>query len=280
VRVYYTTDGTEPTTNSASWSYTTNFSENINFTKGQQGLAVGTYNIKASAKNSLGWSDLSDMATFTIECQDPAPTTPNITMSPSVICTGSTAELLINNYAENLKYTLYKVNGETVVEEKTLETYTEGEITKAKYSGFKKSGNYMIKATNPCEIEATSQTVSLTVIDGNAVSIEPATATTNPWVPVEFTVTSNNTLPYTLQYLDANDKDVTADMVVVKNGNSYSVKIPRPDGEYTDVEWGYSNDSKGETSYTVKVSQESAGVTCGSNTQLNITLQDTFDDCD
>jgi hypothetical protein len=113
------------------------------------------------------------------------------------------------------------------------------------------------------------------VIDAaEGVSIEPTSKTTNPWVPVEFRIINNNKIPYTLTYYDAGGNDVSEDMVVVKNGDNYSLKIPRPEG------WETGNAPAETTTYTVKVTQQSGDVTCESNSSLTIRLEDTFDDCD
>ena len=265
VRVYYTTDGTEPTTNSNYWTFDTNFSENRNFTRLKEGLAIGNYKIKASAYNSLGWSELSDMAMFDINCVDPNPSTPNISLDKSTICAGETATITVNNIEQGVSYKLYKINGETTL---VSETMTDGAFT-----GINSSGNYAVKATNNCGIEATSQTITLTVVETTGVSITPTTATTNPWVAVEFTVTSNTGTPYTLEYTDDQDVDVASSMVIHQEKDSYSLKIPRPS------DWDKVNAQQGPATYKVNVIQKAGDTECASQS-LTITLVDTFDICD
>lgn len=275
IKIYYTTDGTEPTTSSAGWEYEINptITSNVNFTRSKADLPLGEYKIKVSAMNEIGWSDLSDMASFIIECIDPEPAIPNISINNSAICAGSNATITVHNVADNVKYELYKVNGST--ELVNIEFVKTPDTTEGTFSGIRTAGNYIVKASNNCEVETVSSQVTLTVIDAaEGVSIEPTSKTTNPWVPVEFRIINNNKIPYTLTYYDAGDNDVSENMVVVKNGDNYSLKIPRPEG------WETGNASAGTTTYTVKVTQQSGDVTCESNSSLTITLNDTFDDCD
>lgn len=275
IKIYYTTDGSEPTTSSASWEYEINptITSNVNFTRSKAGLDLGEYKIKVSAMNEIGWSDLSDMASFIIECIDPEPAIPNISINNSAICAGSNATITVHNVADNVKYELYKVNGST--ELVNIEFVKTPDTTEGTFSGIIYAGNYIVKASNNCEVETVSSQVTLTVIDAaEGVSIEPTSKTTTPWVPVEFRIINNNKIPYTLTYYDAGDNDVSEDMVVVKNGDNYSLKIPRPEG------WETGNAPAETTTYTVKVTQQSGDVTCESNSSLTIRLEDTFDDCD
>lgn len=275
IKIYYTTNGTEPTTSSASWEYEINpaITSNVNFTRSKADLPLGEYKIKVSAMNEIGWSDLSDMASFIIECIDPAPAIPNISINNSAICAGNNATITVHNVADNVEYELYKVNGST--ELVNIQFVKTPDTTEGTFSGITAAGNYIVKASNNCEVETVSSQVTLTVIDAaEGVSIEPTSKTTTPWVPVEFRIINNNKIPYTLTYYDAEDNDVSEDMVVVKNGDNYSLKIPRPEG------WLTGNASAGTTTYTVKVTQQSGDVTCESNSSLTITLNDTFDDCD
>ena len=274
IKIYYTTDGTEPTTSSAFWEYEINptITSNVNFTRSKADLALGEYKIKVSAMNEIGWSDLSDMASFIIECIDPAPAIPNISINNSAICAGNNATITVHNVADNVEYELYKVNGST--ELVNIQFVKTPDTTEGTFSGITAAGNYIVKASNNCEVETVSSQVTLTVIDAaEGVSIEPTSKTTTPWVPVEFRIINNNKIPYTLTYYDAEDNDVSEDMVVVKNGDNYSLKIPRPEG------WLTGNASAGTTTYTVKVTQQSGDVTCESNSSLTITLNDTFDNC-
>lgn len=274
IKIYYTTDGSEPTTSSAFWEYEINptITSNVNFTRSKAGLDLGEYKIKVSAMNEIGWSDLSDMATFVIECIDPEPAIPNISINNSAICAESNATITVHNVADNVKYELYKVNGST--ELVNIEFVKTPDTTEGTFSGIIYAGNYIVKASNNCDVETVSSQVTLTVIDAaEGVSIEPTSKTTNPWVPVEFRIINNNKIPYTLTYYDAGGNDVSEDMVVVKNGDNYSLKIPRPEG------WETGNASAGTTTYTVKVTQQSGDVTCESNSSLTIRLEDTFDNC-
>lgn len=274
IKIYYTTNGSEPTTSSAFWEYEINptITSNVNFTRSKADLPLGEYKIKVSAMNEIGWSDLSDMASFIIECIDPAPAIPNISINNSAICAGSNATITVHNVADNVEYELYKVNGST--ELVNIPFVKTPDTTEGTFSGITTAGNYIVKASNNCEVETVSSQVTLTVIDAaEGISIEPTSIATTPWVPVEFRIINNNKIPYTLTYYEGVN-DVSEDMVVVKNGDNYSLKIPRPEG------WATGNASAGTTTYTVKVTQQSGDVTCESNSSLTITLDDTFDDCD
>lgn len=265
IKIYYTTNGTEPTTSSAFWEYEINptITSNVNFTRSKADLPLGEYKIKVSAMNEIGWSDLSDMATFVIECIDPEPSIPIISFGEKTICSGSSTYIEIGNVDAGLRYSLYK-DGE-LMEDKIL--------TDGKFTGISEAGIYTVKAMNNCDIESTSPAIELLVIDANSITITPTTASTNPWVPVNFTVKSTSGNPYKLVYKDDKNADVTAEMVVVKDGDDYSLKIPRPST------WEKVNASQGSTEYTVNVIQEAGETQCSSKT-LTITLDDTFDDCD
>ena len=263
VEVYYTINGGEPTTSSPNkWSFDTNYTDNVNFTQRIYDLRIGTYKIKARAYNSLGWSELSDMATFVIECIDPNPSIPNISFGEKTICSGSSTYIEIGNVDAGLRYSLYK-DGK-LKEDKIL--------TDGKFTGISEAGIYTVKAMNNCDIESTSPAIELLVIDANSITITPTTASTNPWVPVNFTVKSTSGNPYKLVYKDDKSADVTAEMVVVKDGDDYSLKIPRPST------WEKVNASQGSTEYTVNVIQEAGETQCSSKT-LTITLDDTSDNC-
>lgn len=270
VRVYYTTNGDEPTKSSPYWSFNTNFTENINFTRLIEGLSIGKYKVKATAINSLGESELSDMTMFDINCVDPNPSIPNISFDQTTICAGETAEITISNIESGVSYRLYKINGETTL---VSETLTDG-----KFIGIDESGNYAVKAINNCGIESISQTISLIVIEVTGVTINPTEATTTPWVPVNFTVSSSTGIPYNLECLDSEDNDVTESMVIHQEKDSYSLKIPRP------ADWGPVNGDPNHaqhesTTYIVNVVQKAGDTECASQS-LTITLEDTFDNCD
>ena len=205
------------------------------------------------------------MGEYNLDCVQAA--TPVISIDKNVICSNDAVGATISvNQVDGVSYTLYK-NGE-----EQNNTLTDG-----KFTGLTAAGNYTVVATeNKCQTTATSQIVTLTVIDASAsVTINPTTDTTTPWVPVNFTVTSTAGAPYTLVYKDAAGNDVTDQMVVVKKGNSYSLKIPRPST------WakGNSTDPVATTTYTVEASLEGQA-SCGSTSTLIITLNDTFEICE
>ncbi|MBR3871677.1 MAG: hypothetical protein IKJ22_02915, partial [Paludibacteraceae bacterium] len=170
--------------------------------------------------------------------------------------------ILVSSPLEGYTYKLYKNN--TEVNGATLNNENKFIISE--------TGIYTVKAMNNCDIESTSPAIELLVIDANSITITPTTASTNPWVPVNFTVKSTSGNPYKLVYKDDKSADVTAEMVVVKDGDDYSLKIPRPST------WEKVNASQGSTEYTVNVIQEAGETQCSSKT-LTITLDDTSDNC-
>ena len=205
------------------------------------------------------------MGEYELDCVQAA--TPVISINKNVICSNDAVGATISvNQVDGVSYKLYK-NGE-----EQNNTLTDG-----KFTGLTAAGNYTVVATeNKCQTTATSQIVTLTVIDASAsVTINPTTDTTTPWVPVNFTVTSTAGASYTLVYKDAAGNDVTDQMVVVKKGNSYSLKIPRPST------WakGNSTDPVATTTYTVEASLEGQA-SCGSTSTLTITLNDTYEICE
>lgn len=206
------------------------------------------------------------MDSYELDCVQAA--TPVISIDKNVICSNDAVGATISvTEVANVTYKLYKDG-----EEQNNTLTGDGEFT-----GLTAAGNYTVVATeNSCQTTATSQIITLTVIDANAsVTINPTTDTTTPWVPVDFTVTSTASAPYTLVYKDAAGNDVTDQMVVVKKGNSYSLKIPRP----ASWEPGNSSDPVATTTYTVEASLEGQA-SCGSTSTLTITLNDTYEICE
>lgn len=208
------------------------------------------------------------MGRYDLDCVQ-APT-PVISIDKNTICSNDNATISVTA-VEGVTYQLYK-DGDLVSDKNIT---NDGEFT-----GITEAGSYTVVATtkDKCQATATSQIVTLTVIDASAsVTINPTTDTTTPWVPVNFTVTSTAGAPYTLVYKDAAGNDVTDQMVVVKKGNSYSLKIPRP--ATTGWEKGNSTDPVATTTYTVEASLEGQA-SCGSTSTLTITLNDTFEICE
>lgn len=99
VKIYYTTDGSTPSTSSSSWEVTlaSEKTSNANFDVAKSSLSTGTYKIKVSAHNSEGYGDLSDMSSFTISCTKPvAPTSDEATSkvtTSDVLCEGKSITL-------------------------------------------------------------------------------------------------------------------------------------------------------------------------------------------
>lgn len=99
VKIYYTTDGSTPSTSSSSWEVTlaSEKTSNANFDVTKSSLSTGTYKIKVSAHNSEGYGDLSDMSSFTISCTKPvAPTSDEATSkvtTDDALCEGKTITL-------------------------------------------------------------------------------------------------------------------------------------------------------------------------------------------
>lgn len=208
------------------------------------------------------------MDEYTLACtQTP---TPVISISENTICSGGAGATITVTAldVDDITYKLYKDGVEQ-----------DNVIVNGEFTGITAPGTYSVvavgNAEDYCNTSSTSQAVTLTVIDANAsVTISPSTATTNPWVPVAFTVESTNDSPYTLVY-KTGDVDVTSQMVVTQTDNSYQLKIPRPEN------WAKGNASAGKATYTVEATLQIAGdVNCGSSATLTITLEDTFDNCD
>lgn len=208
-----------------------------------------------------------EMGKYTLACtQTP---TPVISINQNTICSSDKNGATITVTAlDGITYKLYKDGVEQ-----------GNEMDNGEFTGIKTAGTYSVVAVGNeayCNTSSTSQAVTLTVIDASAsVTINPTTDTTTPWVPVNFTVTSTAGAPYTLVYKDAAGNDVTNQMVVVKKGNSYSLKIPRP------ASWkpGNSTNPVATTTYTVEASLEGQA-SCGSTSTLTITLNDTFEICE
>lgn len=195
--------------------------------------------------------------------------TPVISIDKNTICSNdANGATIVVKTVDGITYKLYKDGVEQ-----------DNKMVNNAFAGITEAGTYSVvavgNAEDYCKTSSTSQAVTLTVIDANAsVTVSPSTATTNPWVPVAFTVNTTNASPYTLVY-KAGGVDVTEQMVVTQTGNSYQLKIPRPEN------WAKGNASAGNAIYTVEATLQIAGdVNCGSSATLTITLEDTFDNCD
>ena len=231
---------------------------------------TGLYYVKGWFKEAPDYcaNGATIMGEYDLNCTQ-APT-PVISIDKNTICSNGNATISVKA-VEGVTYQLYK-DGDLV---------SDKNITKdGEFTGLTAAGNYTVVATTKdiCQATATSQIITLTVIDASAsVTINPTTDTTTPWVPVDFTVTSTAGAPYTLVYKDAAGNDVTDQMVVVKKGNSYSLKIPRP----ATAGWkpGNSTDPVATTTYTVEASLDGQA-SCGSTSTLTITLNDTYEICE
>lgn len=160
VKVYYTTDGSEPTTSSSVEEFKDlTYNSNTNFTLRWENVPSGNYNIKAVACNSKGCGAMSDMASFVTQCDNPD--APTVNKTEATLCQGAEEQFTITNYTSELTYKVFKNGIETDI------VITDGEFT------LLESGEYVVKVKNNCSNYIPSETINV------VVNSKPAAPTIN-----------------------------------------------------------------------------------------------------
>ena len=150
VKVYYTTDGSDPTTSSYVEAFEgLAYNSNTNFTLKWENVPSGNYNIKAVACNSKGCGAMSDMASFVTQCDNPA--APTLNKTEATLCQGAEEQFTITNYTSELTYKVFKNGIETDI------VITDGEFT------LLESGEYVVKVKNNCSNYIPSETINVVV---------------------------------------------------------------------------------------------------------------------
>lgn len=212
----------------------------------------------------------------------PEPTAPTISFATGTICSnddvGATLEL--GATVSGQAYELWKyandddTEGSKVANVATLNCTENNQALQ--FSGIKTAGKYFVKTyyTAFCNtVTANSSYATLTVVNAEdvSISINPAAATTTPWMPVKLTISATD--DYTLE--------VPEGVEFSQNGDICSVKIPLPDGA-TGGEGQYENVSFPEDSYTVTANLVSIGGEdnpCAVPAEATITLTPYVEEC-
>ena len=142
-------------------------------------------------------------------------TPPIITINPesAMICQGDDATISIVEENQNFTYTIYK----------------DGEALNPQSFTITEAGVYTIGATeNECNTSATSMPIELKVVSSDVkIGLEADNTAIGPWQPLKLTVTPAKGYEYTLEGLNG--------MVYTKEGDVYTIKIPRPN------DWSFGN---------------------------------------
>lgn len=215
----------------------------------------------------------------------PEPTAPTISFATATICSNDDvgATLTLGATVSGQAYELWKyandddTEGSKVANVATLNCTENNQALQ--FSGIKTAGKYFVKTyyTAFCNtVIANSSYATLTVVNAEdvSISINPAAATTTPWMPVKLTISATD--DYTLE--------VPEGVEFSQNGDICSVKIPLPDGA-TGGEGQYENVSfpqDATTSYTVTANLVSTGGEnnpCAVPATATITLTPYVEEC-
>ena len=218
--------------------------------------AAGTANITIS--NTSG-STVTPADGVSITLKDVQVVTPPIiTINPesAMICQGDDATISIVEENQNFTYTIYK----------------DGEALNPQSFTITEAGVYTIGATeNECNTSATSMPIELKVVSSDVkIGLEADNTAIGPWQPLKLTVTPAKGYEYTLEGLNG--------MVYTKEGDVYTIKIPRPN------DWSFGNSGtqqnleKEDKVFTAKI-KVSDEVSCGSK-EVTVTLTDTEENCE
>ena len=218
--------------------------------------AAGTANITISNKSG---STVTPANGVNITLEDVQVVTPPIiTINPesAMICQGDDATISIVEENQNYTYTIYK----------------DGEALNPQSFTITEAGVYTVGATeNVCNTSATSMPIELKVVSSDVkIGLEADNTAIGPWQPLKLTVTPAKGYEYTLEGLDG--------MVYTKEGDVYTIKIPRPN------DWSPGNSGtqqeleKEDKVFTAKI-KVSDEVFCGSK-EVTVTLTDTEENCE
>ena len=226
------------------------------FTPEIEGEAGTTYTYKVVVSEGSCSSEESTVSATLKDVQ--VVTTPIITINPesAMICQGDDATISIVEENQNYTYTIYK----------------DGEALNPQSFTITEAGVYTVGATeNECNTSATSMPIELKVVSSDVkIGLEADNTAIGPWQPLKLTVTPAKGYEYTLEGLD--------DMVYTKEGDVYTIKIPRPN------DWSPGNSGtqleleKEDKVFTAKI-KVSDEVSCGSK-EVTVTLTDTEENCE
>ena len=218
--------------------------------------AAGTANITISNKSG---STVTPAEGVSITLKDVQVVTPPIiTINPesAMICQGDDATISIVEENQNYTYTIYK----------------DGEALNPQSFTITEAGVYTVGATeNECNTSATSMPIELKVVSSDVkIGLEADNTAIGPWQPLKLTVTPAKGYEYTLEGLDG--------MVYTKEGDVYTIKIPRPNDWLPGNSGTQQELEKEDKVFTAKI-KVSDEVFCGSK-EVTVTLTDTEENCE
>ena len=161
----------------------------------------------------------------------PEPIAPTISLDKSTLCSNDNegATISLANTVVGQTYSLFKEieNGDDTQIGNDIEcTEQNKESISFNLKGLDVAGRYYVIAKeNVCNrtIGTTSVTLEVVNTTGLSISIEPNTAVVTPWEPVKLKITATEGYQYNVTGLDG--------MVYTVNGDTYTVKIPLPEGD-------------------------------------------------
>lgn len=221
----------------------------------------GTETISARLKNeeNTDW-----VTTNTLEYRmAPEPVVPTISLSNSIICANGQATITVVEPIAGQTYSLYK--GTELIGQES--TYESGDLIYTVSA----EGSYSVRAKlGDCPNYASSMAVELKVVSSDVtIGIAAEPTIVNPWQPLTITVTPPAGHEYTLNGL--------TDMEYKKEGNVYTVKIPRPSNWSKGNSDTGNNIKKATKTFTAEILVD--GTTSCATKSVNVNLQDTEENC-
>ncbi|MBR3871559.1 MAG: hypothetical protein IKJ22_02310 [Paludibacteraceae bacterium] len=191
-----------------------------------QGDGSLSVELKNDANTDPAWP-YSNKLLFTIK---PEPIAPTISLDKSTLCSNDDegATISLGNTVVGQTYSLFKEienDDDTQIGNDIECTEQNKESISFNLKGLDVAGRYYVIAKeNVCNrtIGTTSVTLEVVNTTGLSISIEPNTAVVTPWEPVKLKITATEGYQYNVTGLDG--------MVYTVNGDTYTVKIPLPEG--------------------------------------------------
>lgn len=193
VKIYYTTDGSTPTTVSSYWEVTlgSEQSSNSNFDVVKSSLPIGEYNIKVAAHNDQGEGDLSDMASFVISCSSPSFTSQPAEGTTMSVCKNvafSSISVTVDGSVSSYQWKVSdKANGDYT-------DVTDG--TGGTTASFRPSSSAIGTLYYKCEVTGCSTTIVTEypvacTVNGIVVTTVPAKDNIHAYEPIKLTASTN-----------------------------------------------------------------------------------------
>jgi hypothetical protein len=157
--------------------------------------------------------------------------------------------------------------------EKSDEEYVAVNSAKLLNQGITQATTYYARVQNKetgCYSAYVSMSVSVATV--LKLTITPATGTTTPWVPISYTVGTNET--FEMSYPDGLTSLPNIEITQSNNGKTYTYKIPRP------TDWGTGNKTPAREpkTYTIQAMLTGSSAECPSIGTATVTLNDEAND--